>query len=347
MTRTVLFPITYNVHGRLPGRVIPRSYIFAEMVELQVADVAREDAPIAVSWKVPYICAHITSAEYRQMWLFDAEQQQHTVFHEGRHWVRLLRETPYENSPSVPLRSADFERNAGTGAFNECLGFAVPTQGQRKYEVVTEDPANRFDEIIRHGRQKALDLVSGLDFISVDGVLHARCDQPTFKLVPAWLGSGRDRVLKRLPVVDVIENRTPRSFDPMRVSVLPLCMRDEVLRRCSTVGETLPNQFEWPTIHIEDAISADEELRLEADYLVQEFLALTQKALNTRYAGVENYFRKTTIEGKLAYLLSDEREWPHFVSRYGLSVVPLRRAVDALDGVSISLAPASAVRAMR
>ncbi|MBY3151135.1 hypothetical protein HFO56_01775 [Rhizobium laguerreae] len=353
MTRTALFPMTYNVHGRLPGRVMPRSYIFAEMVELQVTDVAREDAPIAVSWKVPYIRAHITSAEYRPMWLFDAEQQQHTVFHEGRHWVRLLRETPYENSPSEPLQSADFERDAATGAFNKCLGFAVPTQGQRKFEVVTEDPGNRFDEIIRHGRAKALDLASGLDFISVDGVLHARCDQPCFKLVPAWYeversaaitSDGPARIKTRYPVVDTKELREPITLDPLRVPALPLSMRDDVARKCPKMGKDI-DQFEWPTVHIPESLSADDDLRLEADYRVHEFLAWTENTLGSRWALLEQYFRKPTVEAKLDYLLASAREWPQFESRYGVSMAPLRQAVEALDNRSISIAPGQTLAA--
>ncbi|MCV9963581.1 hypothetical protein OIU34_16885 [Pararhizobium sp. BT-229] len=338
MTRTVRFPMSYSIHGRLPGRVMPRSYIFAEMVDLQVTDVAAEDAPVAVSWKVPHIRTSVTSAEYRPMWAFDAERRQHTVFYEGRHWVRLLQETHWDNSPSEPLQCADFERAAVTGAFNGGLGFAVPTQGQRKFEIVTDDQGGRFEEVIRHGRPRALELASGLDFISVNGVLHARADQPCFKLVPAWYEADRTRVKTRYPVVDTKELRAPRTLDPVRVPALPLSMRDEVTRKCPQMWR-LADQFEWPTIHMPESLSTDEDLRLEADYLVHEFLARTENTLGTRYAGLEHYFRQPTVEAKLDYLLANEREWPEFRTRYGVSTAPLRRAVEALDNMSISLVP--------
>ena len=338
MTRSVLFPMSYNLHGRLPGRVMPRSYIFAEMVELQVTDVAPEDAPVAVRWKVPFLRTVITSADYRPMWAFDAEQRQHTVFYEGRHWVQLLKRTQWENSPAEPVQSADFERRASAGAFNGDLGFSVPTQGQRKFEVVTDDPGSRFEEVIRHGRPRALELSSGLEFISVAGVLHARCDQPCFKLVPAWYEADRTRVPTRYPVVDTKELRAPRTLDPLRVPALPLSMSDEVSRKCPQMWR-VADQFEWPTVHIPESISADEDLRLEADYLVHEFLAWTEKNLGTKYAGVEHFFRKPTVEAKLDYLLANEPEWREFESRYGVSAAPLRRATEALDNMTISILP--------
>jgi hypothetical protein len=312
------------------------------MIDAQIADVSPIDAPLAVSWKVPVIDWSIAAAEYRRMWAFDGDQRQQTVFHDGKHWLRLLSESKYSASPSAPVRSSDFDATAHTGAFNGALGFAVPTQGQRKFDMVAADPVGRFEEVIRNGRLNAVRLASNLNFISVEGVLHVPCDQPTFKLVPTWRGDERDRAVTLVPVVDAFENRTSRSFDPFRISILPLGMRDEVVRRCSKINTTLAGQFEWPTVHLAESISADEELRIEADYHVQEFLALTQRTLNTLYAGVESYFRNSSVEGKLAYLLSSEPEWRHFESRYGLSAAPLRRAVEALDNVSISLVPVAA-----
>jgi hypothetical protein len=341
MTRTVQFPISYNVHGRLPGRVIPRSYIFAEMVELQITDVATVDAPVAVSWKVPSLRTAITSAEYRRMWAFDANQRQHTVFYEGRHWLRLLKESPWDRSPGEPLNSTEFVQGAASGAFNRGLGFAEPTQGQRKFEMVIGDPGHRFEEVIRHGRARAMDVASELEFISVSGVLHARCDQPIFKLVPGWeTGDGGNvvRTKTRYPVVDTKELRAPRTLDSLRVPTVPLSMRDEVNRKCPKISK-LADQFEWPTVHIPESLSADEDLRLEADYLVHEFLAWTEKTLGTRYAGVEHYFKKTSVEAKLDYLLASECHWRDFESRTGVSVAPLRRATEALDSMSISLVP--------
>lgn len=338
MTRTVPFPMSYNIHGRLPGRVIPRSYIFAEMVDVQVEDVAPEDAPIAVSWKVPLLRNVITSAEYRSMWAYDGAQRQHTVFYEGRHWVQVLKRTRWENHSAEPVKSADFEREAVAGVFNGDLGFSVPTQGQRKFEVVADDPGTRFEEVTRHGRPRALDLASNLQFISVEGVLHARCDQPCFKLVPGWYEADRTRVPTRYPVVDAKELRAPRTLGPLRVLALPLSMRDEVKRKCPQMWR-LGDQFEWPTVHIPESLSGDEDLRLEADYLVHELLAWTEKTLGTKYSGVEHYFRKETVEAKVDYLLANEPEWREFESRYGVSMAPLRRAAEALDNMSISILP--------
>jgi hypothetical protein len=113
-------------------------------------------------------------------------------------------------------------------------------------------------------------------------------------------------------------------------------MRDEVTRKCPQMWR-LKDQLEWPVIHLPESLSADEDLRLEADYLVHEFLAWTENTLGTRWALLEHYFKMQTVEAKLDYLLRSEREWPELRSRYGVSTAPLSRAVDALDSMSISI----------
>jgi hypothetical protein len=309
------------------------------MAEAFITDVAPIDAPMAVSWKVPITDRAMTSWEYRRMWAYDQEQRQHTVFFDDRHWLRVLTDSPLPNAPSEPLASVDFEASAETGYYNSALGFIVPTQAQRKFEVVPDDPSGRFEEIVRNERSNAYKLAKRLEFISVDGDLHVLCDQPCFKLVPCWVGTGATRIMSRLAVVDTVTNRTSRSLAPMRVTPLPISMREEALRQCPQTKRILAGEFEWPTVHLPESMSHDGDLLLEADYHVQEFLARTQHVHGTRYAGVDNYFRKNTVEEKLTYLLADERNWGDFAARFGVSTAPLKRAVEALDGMSISLAP--------
>ncbi|MCS4089635.1 hypothetical protein [Rhizobium sp. BK176] len=334
MTRTILFPVTYRISGRLHGRQQARTYLFAEAVEASITDVSPEDAPVAVSWKVPVVKdSRITPWEQSHMWAFDTERQQHTRFFDGRHWLRVLSEQRYIDAPVVPISASEFAASAHTGRFNGSLGFVVETK-QRKIELVTAEPRDRFDDIDESGRWYAIPRAKGLEFISVDDVLYVRCEQPCFKLVPVEVSSGR---IRHIPVVDTVWNGERRPLDKTRITPLPLSMREEVIRRC---GSTDPfsavgagGDVEWPLVHLLDSMSTDYDLELEADYLIQEF-----QANYRNHAYLEFYFHNKTPEDKLDHLLRGDREWAYM----GSSASPIRRAIEALEGISITLSPQQA-----
>jgi hypothetical protein len=337
MHRTIQFPVTYRVHGRLAGRQQPRTYLFAEPSEAVITDVLPEDTPVAVSWKVPvFNDGSISSSEVRYMWAFDADKCQHTRYHDGRHWLRVLSAQRFMGAPVDPVSASEFAANAHTGRFNSCLGFAVPTKGQRKFDIVSQEPRDRFDDVEESDRRHAIGRAEALEFISVNDVLYVRIEQPCFKLVPFESQNGR---IKYVPVVDSVANGERRPLDKTRISQLPLSMREEVIRRC---GSTDPfsdaeagKEPEWPVVHVPDSMSTDYDLELEADYLIQEFHANYVRSHKGTHAYLEFYFHNKTMEDKLDHLLRGDREWSHL----GSSAAPIRRAIEALEAISITLAP--------
>lgn len=338
MTRTIYFPVTYTIHGHLTGRQQPRSYLFAEMAEASITDVAPEDAPVAVSWKVPISSRDITPWPLRRMWAFDTDQRQHTRFYDGRHWLRVLADQPFHNAPSVPLAASEFAARAESGLFNNCLGFAVPTKGQRKFEVVQQEPSERFVQHYDSDRRYAVALAKDLAFIAVDDVLYVKADQPCYRLAPFTDSSGN---IAHMPVVHPFTSGERRSFDKARVTPLPISMRDEVIRRCRSANPfsdvSHAGQFEWPEVHLTESMSADYDLEMEADYYVQEFQAGMVSRCKSTCPLLDSYFRQTSHAHKLSYLLRSEHEFKDMSSRLGISTRTLFQAIEALDGISIEL----------
>jgi hypothetical protein len=338
MTRTIYFPVTYTIHGYLLGRQQPRSYLFAEMAEVSITDVAPEDAPVAVSWKVPISSRDVTPWHLRRMWAFDTDQRQHTRFYDGRHWLTVLADQPFHDAPSAPLAASEFAARAESGFFNSCLGFAVPTKGQRKFEVVQQEPSDRFMRNYDSARRYALALANGLEFISVDDVLYVKAAQPCYRLAPFADSSGG---IAYMPVVHHFTSGERRPFDKTRVASLPISMRDEIIRRCRSAN-TLSDashvgQFEWPEVHLPESMSADYDLEMEADYYVQEFQAGMVSRCKSTCPLLDSYFRQTSPAHKLSYLLRWEHEFKDMSSGLGISTRTLFQAIDALDGISIEL----------
>jgi hypothetical protein len=336
MTRTICFPVTYNIHGFLLRRQQPRSYLFAEMAEVSITEVAPQDAPVAVSWKVPISSRNITPWELRRMWAFDTDQRQHTRFYEGRHWLRVLADQPFHDAPSIPLAASEFAARAESGIFNSSLEFAVPTKGQRKFEVVHQEPSDRFMKHYDSDRHRSLARAAGLQFISVDDVLYVRCNQPCYRLVPFAAHSGG---ITHMPVIHPFATGERRGFEKTRVSALPLSMRDEVIRRCPVANPISDSshggQFEWPEIHLPESMSDDYDLEMEADYYVQEFQAGMVSRCKSTYPCLDFYFNEKNPEGKLEYLSRSEDDFKDMSSRLGISTRTLFQSIEALDGMSI------------
>lgn len=326
MIRTVLFPVSYSAYGTMPGRTNRLSYILAEMAEISVMEVDPELAPIAVSWKVP---DKFGFNGRQAMWARDETGRQQTVFFEGRHWVRMLDWT--KGDPSPPLRTDDFLAGATAGNFNWLLGFPQPTRS-RRLTVVDGDPKKQFPEIDTSQRKNATLIARGLEFISVGGVLHQRCDQPVFRLVIEHLGTGDDKVITTAPVVDAFEIRGPISHFA-RNECLPLCMEGELRAHCPNMDEIIGTSFEGPTIHYPESISIADNLRVAADYHVQAF----QSQHHDLGFHATTFFEMRDIEAKLEYLTERLRGWSDAAEKLGLSTEAIHRAIEYLDNVPITV----------
>jgi hypothetical protein len=336
MIRTVLFPVSYSAYGTMPGRSNRLSYTFAEMTEISVMEVDPELAPIAVSWKVP---DKFGFNGRQAMWARDETGGQQTVYFEGRHWVRMLDWT--KGDPSPPLRTEDFLAGATAGDFNWLLGFPQPTKNKRRFTIVEGDLEKQFPDISTSERTNAKLLARGLEFISVSGVLHQRCDQPVFKLIIEHLGTGDDKLITTAPVVDAFEIREPINHSLARNESLPLCVEDELPTHCPHMDELIGASFEGPAIHFQDAISIADNLRVAADYHVRTFI---WKSHDVRFHGTlhdrnfpQTYLQMRDVEAKLEYLIEEVAAWGNSAEKVGLSTEAIYRAIEYLDNVPITV----------
>ncbi|MBY3151138.1 hypothetical protein HFO56_01790 [Rhizobium laguerreae] len=336
MVKTVLFPVSYSAYGTMPGRTNRLSYTLAEMTEISVLDVDPELAPIAVSWKVP---DRFGFNGGQAMWARDETSGQHTVYFEGRHWVRMLDWT--KGDPSPPLRTDDFLAGATAGEFSWLLGFPQPTRSKRRFTVVDGDPKSQLPDIDTSQRHNAKLIARGLEFISVGGVLHQRCDQPVFRLIIEHLGTEDNKLIATAPVVDAFESRGPRNYFLARNEIIPLFMENELSAHCPLMDRIIAVPFEGPTIHVPEAISIADNLRAAADFYVQTFLLQSQdvgfhRALHDRKFP-ETFLQMRDVEAKLEYLAEQVGAWGNAAEKLGLSTDALYRAIEYLDNVPISV----------
>ncbi|MCS4089638.1 hypothetical protein [Rhizobium sp. BK176] len=330
MVRTVLFPVSYSAYGTMPGRTNRLSYTLAEMTEISIVEVDPQFAPIAVSWKVPDEFGY----NGRQaMWARDEAGGQHTVYHEGRHWVTVLDWT--KGDPSPQLLTDDFLAKAPSGEFNRLLGFSPPTGSKRRFTVVEGDPEKQFPDIDCSHRKDAKRTALGLDFISVGGLLYQRCDQPVFKLIIERGDADGNKPISRGLVVDAFENRDQKMHVTVRTKPIPLGMQDDLASLSPTMADVNVAHGAEPTIHLPESISATDSLRVAADFHVLAFLTDNARAFYSTHDRdfLEAYLAMRDIDQKLEFVTDRLGEW----AKTGLSTVSLHRAIEYLDDVPISV----------
>jgi hypothetical protein len=234
----------------------------------------------------------------------------------------------------------DFLAGATAGDFNWLLGFPQPTK-TRRFTIVDGDPKSQFPDIHTSERKNAKLRVRWLEFISVDGVLHQRCDQPVFRLVVEHLGTGDDTLIATAPVVDAFEIHGPINHNVARNESLPLCMEDELREHCPYMAEIIKQPFEGPTIHWPESISVADNLRTAADYHVRTFLS---KSYDVRFHTIldgrnftQTYLEMRDVEAKLEYLTEQVGIWGKWAENLGLSTDALHRAIECLDNVPITI----------
>jgi hypothetical protein len=330
---TIAFPMSYRVHGYLPGRQQPRTYVFAEMSPLEITRVDRRDAPLAVSWTEPRptkIALHSRSPEEGVVNAWGAEAERHTVYHDGAHWFPLAKiRARGDESPVSGLSVEDADTALNNGSYNGLLGFARTTQGRKQYDFVAGDPVERFASYTEHGRKAAVRNFEALRMISVDGQVYIKCSQPAFRF--------EKPETMRYPFVDIWEGQHASRFGSARAGYLPLSKISEV----DSIAANFPRHLADPSadviVHLPETIDANADLVVTADFLVLDFMKMTERSTSTRWAMIERYFQCRTADEKLAYLSASAREWPHFEGKYGISVNSLRKAVEYLEAISIDL----------
>lgn len=332
MTIKINIPVSYRIHGFLPGRKQPRSYIFAEIKPIEIEEASPSQAEIAIAW---------TDAPYQVYWednettqVSPADGLHYTRYMDGTHWVRLLAgQAGYVYGPSEPLRTFDFLQTAENGGHIKTLGFTMPTQGQKTISMVDSDPSDRFQSISKTTRDTAMRHYEALRLLSVDGTLYMACSQPAYLIRSASTPGG---VKARIPVIHADTGSDNRSITE-RSAILPFSAETELEELLKGLTWSQAEIFRRPLIHLPESISRDDDLIATADYHLREFFLASYRRLNAPYAYVDNYFKMGTAEEKAAYLARSADEWERSGRQFGLPVERLSLALECLDNVSVTL----------
>ena len=337
MTITLDLPVTYIVKGVLPGRKGAREYSFTEKHRVDIEEVAAEDAPVAVSWKVAGVpgAARFDYMHHYEARAADASGRNHTVFHEGRHWLRVLtghnridNGVP-ERKSSVGLPTAEFVAGAERGGFNFMLGFAPFIFSPKE---VHSDPTDGFSSISESSRDRVMRCLDRLGFISVDGILHMSADQPVIALASCDVGptrfpypyvTARERTLRENPRVD-------------ETLFIPFSMSEELAGFQRALPASVPTSELDPVVHLPESMSRDTDLRAAADFHVKTVLDATKRARTKTYPDLSPYFATDDLDEKADILSDALSAWPGGPG--GVSSATLETALAVLDDRSVSVA---------
>lgn len=338
MTLSVTLPATYSVKGVPLGKKARKEDFYAEFVTLDIPEVDADDAPLAMSWSVSPIPPLDVRFDYVTHWevgACDALFVNYTLFHEGRHWLRLLdahlghgMRQRASRGEAEPLATAEFVEKAHEGFYGRLFGFArsnwtVPPLASG------EDVMARYDIVNESSRPRVMRALDRLDLISVDGVLHMACDQPMIALPSA------DYEARRYHYPYVTARRRGLSDNPSadETRFLPFAMPEEL----ATYTDAMPPNFErtdWDlVVHHAPSFSHDAELEAGADYRVSLVFSAAERARTKSYPYLHDYFGLPDLDAKTAFLERARSEWP--TGRGGVSPALLDEALAVLEDRSI------------
>ncbi|MCV9964965.1 hypothetical protein OIU34_24015 [Pararhizobium sp. BT-229] len=338
MTISCQIPMSYVIKGIAGGRKGVRSYLFGETSTIEIDEVGTEDAPVAVSWRVPGVPAdtrfdYFNHVEARTS---DASGRNHTVFYRDRHWLRLLhgfvagakRGHEWETSEGITL--GEFLSFVDLGRYNALFGLS-PIWDFMKLEAVGGDPSLMFERVAESERPRSVRSLARLELLSVDGIVYVAGDQPSYALPCA----DKHMTRFRYPYVTAMKGVLADNPRIDETSFLPFSMRDELERRKAEA----PDDVVFPDldveVHLAQSISRDEDLRVGADYHVRVLMDARKRARSRQYPELAPYFGMTDIEEKADFIASVRSRWPAHSG--GLSPAPLDAALSLLDERSISL----------
>lgn len=337
MTVSCQIPMSYVIKGVAGGRKGVRSYLFGETSTIEIDEVSAEEAPVAVSWRVPGVPAdtrfdYFNHVEARAS---DEAHRNHTVFYKERHWLRLLhgfvadakRGHEWETSDGITL--GEFISFVDLGRYNALFGFS-PIWDFMKLEAVGGDPSVMFERVAESERPRSVRSLARLELMSVDGIVYVAGDQPAYALPSA------DKHMTRFsyPYVTAIKSILADNPRIDETGFLPFSMRDELeLRKAEAPSDVVFPDLDVE-VHLPLSMSRDEDLRVGADYHVRVLNDARKRARSKQYPELAPYFDMTDIEDKADFIAAVRSRWPTHSG--GLSPAPLDAALSLLDERSIS-----------
>lgn len=340
MTHVATIPVTYTVKGIPFGKKAYKEDLYAEFREVSVYEVDTADAPVAVSWRVPGIPQHDVRFDYLthfEVGTCDDDGRNHTVFHQGRHWLRLLtshlrggRSSRGRWGDGTPLLVEDFLGQAVDGKFNALFGFDQ-FYGRPPLATSGEDVTPRYLTVRENSRDRTMRSLDRLSLISVDGVLHMACNQPMIALPSADYGMARH-------VFPYVTARYRSLWDNPHADdtrFLPFSMVDELQRHTDAMPEYFVQTDHDMIVHHGPSFSNDAEIEVAADYNVALVYTATSRARKKSYPDLAGYFRLHDLEAKAGFLEDARSQWAD--DKGGVSPALLDQALALLDERSIGM----------
>jgi hypothetical protein len=261
----VPYPMLYDVTGRLPDKKIARRYGYIEWMELEIPDVAVEDAPVAASWRQASELRKFSDLPRgSNQGRSDPDGRRHTRWYAGRHWKQLLSADVagfnYQDREFHPR--LDAELLAGyleRGDAHTAIGTYIDNNVFSTARAVPGDPASGFATVKSSTRQRALDSLVKAEgnLIAVEGVVYRACLEPFLAMTKA----ARPGTTFCDIVVETEKEFLTSEIVTSRHVLFPLKHYDHVVAVSS--AQTAPARCEaWfadlkPEVFIEDAFCFD------------------------------------------------------------------------------------------
>lgn len=181
-------PIFYKVTGVKKGQTRAMTYTLAEIVEVDIATVSEDDAPIAVEWDAR---TKMSTAGPEPVFLaippFPTEGNAHTRLFSDRHYCPALVLSGRHEGRFVSPEELQESRGFGIWGDIFCLGKLGPDRSVRSiddlrkhYLVTSSGGDDLFSRIERTGRMEVLRAVhiAASDCVFVNDRLYRACAAP-------------------------------------------------------------------------------------------------------------------------------------------------------------------------
>jgi hypothetical protein len=293
-------PLHYTLTGPVTGKKVAQTYKFTETVEVDLREIAAEEAPVAVSWAAARSPLFKLRPRNKSFELRGEDDRQFTRWFEGRQWVRLLvGHVDRDNGRSPDLTAEIFEARLSAGDCNRSL-FGMDSGSEGKYRKVASAQYHLFESIKKDGRQEVFAAHARIerDTILVDGVVHIACRDPVIRL-ESTVGTtqGHD-----VPTVEAY-NYEFDWFSHWNIDrpVLPLSMMEDALDICCANGfDRADMSALLPVVHLENILSKEQDIMRRLEY----------RALQAKNAGRMTeedmffFFHQTEPEARLKFVQS-------------------------------------------
>lgn len=291
----IAFEMGYNLKGIRPGKSLARYYRFKETLSAEIPEVDPVDAPVAVEWQArEQVQARYMTYDH-ELLCGDADGFMMTVWHGGRHWLRLVGNNCRKNITEDGTAELTFGllSDAIHGSQRkayEMLGLNayLPASGK-----VHANPTDTLDVVLENDRDDLLQAVAAIseNFISVDGILHVACVQPAIRLSNPIGVKGYPDIQENIAIDCRAKYVDGHAAFMMGITSHPIGDWNEINRRVyeqalDSGAERPERQLVRPEVYIPESIDPDIDARRQVDNLVKKAMFPYSQLPSSRFSGV-------------------------------------------------------------